>query len=179
MSRSKSQMRSSIQLGEIITPAAVRTDVRAESKLEIIKELSTLVVAGHPALAKVLNPNQVYHLLLEREALAGTGIGHGAAIPHATSGRVTGFYCGFVRSVEPIDFDAVDKQPCRLFLVLLSPSAKPLFHIKVLARVSRLFGDETVRARLLDAPDATAVHTVISSLDGAQGANRDKVSVRR
>ena len=179
MSQSKSQMRSSIQLADVITPAAVRIDVKADSKLDLIQELSNLLVAGHPSVGKVLSPHQVYRLLVEREKLAGTGIGHGVAIPHATSGRITGFYGGCVRSVNPIDFNAIDKEPCRLFIVLLSTSAKPLFHIKALAKVSRLLGDKTARARLMEASDAAELFRVVTSLDNLPGTNLNKASVYR
>lgn len=158
-----------IQLDQFLTPESVQVDISGGSKTEIIHGLAHMLVRGHPGMGRLVDGDEVFRLLLERESLAATGIGNGVAVPHAVCDRVHGFFGGFARSVEPIDFGAIDGTPCRLFFVLLSTRAQPKTHIKALARISRLFGEPGTRDRLLAAPDAESVRAMLGDMVVQQG----------
>ena len=114
------------------------------------------------ALAKLngLDPVKVGSLLLEREALGSTGIGHGIAVPHAKTEipRTIGVI-GF--SVPGIEFAAPDGKPAQIFIALLSP-AQGGAHLKALAAVAQDLSDETFRSRLLEAGSAAEVHRLLT-----------------
>jgi PTS system nitrogen regulatory IIA component len=156
-----------VNLSDFINPAAVKAELEATNKADVLEELSGLLLAAHPALAQLLTGAEVHRMLLEREQLAATGVGKGVAIPHAASQRLTRLYGGFARSGRGIDFGSIDAQPCHLFFVLLCPSAQPKVRIKALSRISRLLGDDAVRQALRTAPTAADIHRVLVEDDAS------------
>ena len=74
--------------------------------------------------------------LQERESLGPTGVGHGVALPHARLPDLTEVVGVFIRLEQPIDFDAVDRQPVDLIFALFAPDPG-VDHLKALALVSR------------------------------------------
>ena len=104
-------------------------------------------------------------LLHEREALASTGLGNAIAVPHASSSRLRTLYGAFARSRPGVDFDAADQQPCKLFFLLLSPTAHPKLHIRALSKLSRVFSDDSTCTALLAADDSDEIHHLLTRVD--------------
>jgi PTS system nitrogen regulatory IIA component len=75
--------------------------------------------------------------LLEREALASTGVGNGIALPHPRSPlpdeHLTAMIATFFLK-KPIDFNALDDRPVFVLFVLLCPSVRQ--HLHLLSRLS-------------------------------------------
>ncbi|MEK7331185.1 MAG: PTS sugar transporter subunit IIA, partial [Candidatus Eisenbacteria bacterium] len=55
-----------------------------------------------------------------------------------------------------VDFEAVDGEPAHLFILLVSPESVGTPHVKVLANISRLLKEESVRRSLREADSASA-----------------------
>lgn len=128
----------------------VWTDLRAQTKPEVLRELARLMARNDNS----LDEKVVGEVLMERERLGSTGIQDGIAIPH---GKVPGLgriviACG--RSESGIDFDAHDQKPTHLFFVLLAPEFAAGQHLKALARLSRLLKDAPFREKLMSSTDA-------------------------
>ena len=70
-------------------------------------------------------------------------------------------------AAEPIDFDALDGQPVRLFFLLVGPESAAGTHIKVLSRISRLIRKESIRDQLLAARNAEEFCEVLKRAEGA------------
>ncbi|MGE4011384.1 MAG: PTS IIA-like nitrogen regulatory protein PtsN, partial [Alphaproteobacteria bacterium] len=105
---------------------------------------------------------QIFDVLLERERLGTTGVGHGIAIPH---GKLTGLprLIGlFARIDQPINFDAIDDQPVDLIFLLLSPEGAGADHLKALARISRLMRDRVICEKLRGSDKADALYAVLT-----------------
>jgi mannitol/fructose-specific phosphotransferase system IIA component (Ntr-type) len=68
---------------------------------------------------------------------------------------------------EPIDFDALDGRPVRLFFLLVGPESASGAHVKVLSRISRLLRREPLREALMRAPDANAFLDVVRASEAA------------
>lgn len=104
----------------------------------------------------------VFDSLFAREKLGSTGLGQGVAIPH---GRVKGLkdaMGAFVRTLQPIPFDAPDGKPVSLMFVLLVPEQATELHLQILSELAQMFGDRVFRDQLLAAPDAAALHRLIA-----------------
>lgn len=102
---------------------------------------------------------QLLAALLTREGQMSTGVGDGVALPHSrevhlASVREPRVLFGVHSGLE---YDAIDGQPVRLFLLLLAPSIET--HLALLARLSRLMRRVAVREALLavDSREALAV----------------------
>ena len=57
---------------------------------------------------------------------------------------------------EGLDFDSEDGQPATLFVLFVSPEHAATLHVKVLANISRLLKEESVRAKLTAAESPEA-----------------------
>jgi len=69
-------------------------------------------------------------------------------------------------TAEPVDFDALDGQPVRLFFLLVGPESAAGAHIKALSRISRLVRREDVRAKLLAARNAREFYRALRDAEG-------------
>lgn len=142
---------------------AIRLDIDAGTKEEIFNVLvEALVITEQvdpalPALEEVLR----------REAVLSTGVGDGVALPHARLENYTGFALAFGRPLEPLDVDAVDRQPADLFFMLLADKNDPGTIVKILGRLARLCDDESVRKELRKAGTPAAVIKVVRNSEGS------------
>lgn len=141
---------------ELIVPT-----LHAKAKRELLDEL-----AGHIAERSTrVDRATLSRVLAERELLASTAIGEGVAIPHGKLSSVTEITACLARAPSGVDFDSMDGQPTYLFFVLVAPESSTGAHLKALARISRVFKDAEFRQRLLTAPDAAAMFTVVAEED--------------
>jgi PTS system nitrogen regulatory IIA component len=144
-------------LGDLLLREAIYPRARWQGRKQILQELSEGV-------AKVLNlnPRTVFDQVLEREKLGSTGVGEGVAIPHARIDGLTHVVGGFARLAEPADFDAIDGRRCDLVFMILAPADAGADHLRALARVSRAFRQESIRAALRKAQTVEAIIEVLS-----------------
>jgi PTS system nitrogen regulatory IIA component len=141
---------------ELVVPALAST-----SKVGILEEL-----AGHLAGARNdVDQGQLSRVLIDRESLASTAIGQGVAIPHGKLPQLHEIVACLGRARGGVDFDSMDGKPTYLFFVMVAPENSAGTHLKALARISRIFKDESFRKRLLSAPDADAMFELIREED--------------
>jgi PTS system nitrogen regulatory IIA component len=108
----------------------------------------------------------LFDKLLERELLASTGIGHGIALPHPrshldialASPQIT--TCFLDRSVP---YDAIDGQPVRVLMVLLSRSTQQ--HLVMLSKLSFFLRDPDYRRQLSTQPSRSEIFDKIAELE--------------
>lgn len=143
---------------EFLDERAVVAVLGATHKAGVIRELSQVV-----AQSGGVDAQTVEDVLLARERLGSTGIGDGVAIPHGTLPGLKRLTAAFGRSPTGVDFDSSDGQPAHLFFVLLTPDSA--VGLQALARVSRLMRRSSFKDRLMEAPDARAIHRILSERD--------------
>lgn len=123
--------------------------LKSRTKREVMAELADLLVADGAVAPE--NRDAILTALLEREGKMSTGMQLGVAIPHAKTSAVAGLVTAVALAPEGIDFDSLDGQPSRIFVVTVSPPSDVGTHIRFLADISRQLSSEHVRAKLLDA----------------------------
>jgi PTS system nitrogen regulatory IIA component len=89
--------------------------------------------------------------ILEREGRMSTGMKHGIAIPHGKTDTVSDLVACIGVADNGVDFEALDRQDCRIFILTLSPADKTGPHLQFLAEVSLLFKSEDKRNAILAA----------------------------
>lgn len=138
---------------------AIISELSASTRDEVLSELSANVVTRYPELARA----DIVRILREREQLGSTGIGDGVAIPH---GKLRNFkhepVLVFARSIKGVDFNSLDARKAHLFFLMLASDAAVDTHLRMLARISRILKEPSVRKALLDAVDAGSIHAIIS-----------------
>ncbi|MBW2621596.1 MAG: PTS sugar transporter subunit IIA [Deltaproteobacteria bacterium] len=149
-----------MRLTDILHQEAVKADLTAERKKDVLEELCSLV-----AEKEGLELEPLLQVLLEREKLGSTGITDGIAIPHGKSSDIDKILVAFGRSGSGIDFDSMDGGPAYLFFLILAPMNSTTVHLKVLAKISRLLKDPVLRKELNEAKDSLAIYKLISERD--------------
>ena len=148
-------------LSQLLHPESVSVALKAQTKKEAIVELVELLEKAHG----VHSGGEILDRVLKREAMMSTGIGNGIAIPHGKAKAVDHLIAACGVSRTGIDFDAVDKQPATLFILLVSPENVGGPHVKVLANISRLLKEELVRKQLREAHSAAALLSALKSAE--------------
>ena len=150
-------------LSTALSPDRAAVGVRAASKREAIAALVDLLAAA----GKAPDRDALLAAVLEREALAPTGLGDDCAIPHAQTDAVAETSVAVVRLAEPVDFGAPDGSPARLLFLLAGPRDSAAVHLRLLSKLARLLSDPEFRRALLDAPDGVALAGLILDADEA------------
>ena len=154
-----------MELSDLIAPESVVPSLRVTSKKQALQELAKRAaeLTGQPERA-------VFEVLIERERLGTTGVGHGIGIPHGKLPELDRLYGLFARLDTAIDFDAIDEQPVDLIFVLLAPETAGADHLKALARVSRLFRDRAICDKLRGSDNADAIYALLTQSAASHAA---------
>ena len=148
---------------EFLSERAVATDVKAQDKEDVIRELVELLVRAGSIKEK--DVSKLVQILLKRESLGSTGIGQGVAIPHGKSDCVKDLVAAFGVSHTGVNFDSLDGEPVHLFFLLVAPEDSAGPHLKALARISRLLKDKHFRDSLEAAKDEKLLVKIIREED--------------
>ncbi len=150
-----------MQIMDFLCPKAIKLDLDGGTKKEVLAELVDLLAKAK----EINNPAKIVKVLLEREELGSTGIGHGIAIPHGKSDIVNKIVAAFGISKKGIDFEALDGEPVYLIFLLIAPPDSAGDHLKALGRIVRLLKDKFFRQALRDAQTVEDVINIIKDED--------------
>ncbi len=154
-----------MEIVDLLTPDDVIPDLKATSKKQALQELAKRAAKGSGQQERA-----IFDVLLERERLGTTGVGHGIAIPHGKMAGIDRPYGLFARIENPIDFDAIDEQPVDLIFLLLAPEDAGADHLKALARVSRLLRDTAICDKLRGSDNAEAIYALLTDSSASRAA---------
>lgn len=124
------------------------TDISAKDKLKLIEEVSHVIGEKYELDGEVLSD-----LLLEREKLHSTSLGHGIAVPHTRDLVLKGHPDRIIVVLpkKPIEFGALDKEPVyALFFLLASDDSR---HLHLLAKIAHLSSDPAALELLKKRPN--------------------------
>jgi len=133
---------------------AILLDSKAGSKKAIIAEVIGLLPS--------IDADQAMAVVMEREKLGSTGIGHGIAIPHGRLPDLDTPVVALARHIEGIDFDAIDGQSAHIVVVLLAPENEDRSHLEILAKLARTLQQESIRRIIMQADSTEAVSSLFS-----------------
>jgi mannitol/fructose-specific phosphotransferase system IIA component (Ntr-type) len=144
-------------LFDVLTPQLVTTELKAQTKQEVIVELLDLLCST----GKVKDRTLAERDLWANEQRAVTGMQHGIAIPHAKTEAVDDLLACVAVSRRPVEFGSLDGKPSHIFVMMLSPRLQTGVHMRFLAEIGRLLKNKKVRRALLEAdgPD-TVLHVL-------------------
>lgn len=140
-----------VRLHDLLGPSSVKIPLIGRKKRDLLHELVHLAVRGADLGSE---EEQVYRAVQAREDVLSTGIGDGIALPHAKYGSLDDVVMAAGVSAVPVDFDALDGRPVQLFFLMLGPESAAGVQVRLLSRISRLMRDDSLRSRLISAPDA-------------------------
>jgi arginyl-tRNA synthetase len=148
-------------------------DLQASNRWEAIDELmGHLVTSGR---IKAEHREEIAAAVKKREASMSTGVGHGIAIPHASTDLITEVVGGFGRSKIGIDFDALDKKPVFLVMLFLVPRGQFQKQLHTLANMAKLLHKIEFRQSLEKAANSDELLRIVESSGKSEaGRNENK-----
>ena len=148
----------SMDLRTVLTTDTVDLHLKGTTKEAIIDEMLELLVKA----GKVTDKAAARECVLDRERKMSTGMKHGIAIPHGKTDTVSDLVACIGISDNPVDFDSLDQEPCRIFIMTLSPVNKTGPHLQFLAEVSLLFKSPEKRQLILETQDKAEVIKILT-----------------
>ncbi|NCG33410.1 MAG: PTS transporter subunit EIIA, partial [Proteobacteria bacterium] len=128
---------------ELFTVDAVKLDLEAGSKDELLRELVALVGLDEKS------EGILFKTLKRRENLGSTGIGKGIAIPHCRSLVVSRLRLAYGRKPAGMDFNAIDSAPVHNFFLIAAPPLEVSNqYLPVLGKIAQFAKDADVLAML-------------------------------
>jgi len=151
-------------LSDLVTPDRIACAVNAQSKKRALEHISEIISKSEDTISS----NDVFESLLARERLGGTGVGYGVAIPHGRLKSSDHTVGAFIKLQKAVDYDAADRQPVDLLFALLVPEKSTEEHLQILAKLAKLFSDESFRSQLRDADNIDKIHQLLLDWEAAQ-----------
>jgi Kef-type K+ transport system membrane component KefB/mannitol/fructose-specific phosphotransferase system IIA component (Ntr-type) len=148
---------SRLSLAAHIDPSVMDPNLPGESKEEIIHALINL--AANSGL--IHDTARAQEAVLARESSGSTGMQHGIALPHAKTDVVDQLVCAIGLKPQGVDFDSLDGEPSRIFVLVLSRQDVAGPHVRFLATISQVL-DEACRASLLTCTTADEMCALLS-----------------
>ncbi len=146
---------------EYMRPENIFLDFAAENKFDAIRILSEKA----KDLKLVRDARWLYEVVVAREELISTAIGHGVALLHPRHlhpSKIKAPSILFGRSSVPVDFDAPDYQPVNIFFMLLLHNDKQ--HLFSLSYISKLIMNPEVLAAFSSASSKEDIHQLLTIL---------------
>src|SRR4029079_2217048 len=104
------------RFGRLLPQAHVALDLDVSSKKRLFEQIGLLFENS-----RQIPRARVFDSLFDREKLGSTGLGYGVAIPHGRIKTIKEPVFAFVRSAQPVAFEAPDGEPVRLVFAMLFP----------------------------------------------------------
>lgn len=152
-----------------VEPSAVRCDLSATTKDEVIAELVQALVDSGEILAK--DKDDIVKAIMRREELGSTGIGRGVAVPHTKHPSVKKLVGTVGVSPTGLDFESLDGKKACLFFLLVSPPDRPGDHLRALESISRQLRDEQFCKILSQSTSAEDILQLLEEADSQQSGS--------
>ena len=150
-----------MKIDEILKKESVIADLLGDNKVKVIKEMTQCLKQNN----FIKNDQALFETLMEREKLGSTGIGENVAIPHGKSDEVTQIITVLARSKKGVEFESLDQKPVHFVCMVIAPAHSTGQHLKVLARVSRIFKNQGIREEILKAENSDTIYSILMNED--------------
>ncbi len=155
-----------MKFDEFVCTEAIRAELRTADKQAVIHEMvQALLDAGQMA-KKDFQP--IVDAILEREARGSTGMGRGAAIPHAVYPGIDRTVATVAISHEGVDFASLGGEAVHVFFLLISPSDQPDEHLQALKATAQQLRKETFCRFLKQTTTVDEIKQLLDEADNNQ-----------
>jgi len=141
---------------------ACSLSLKSRKKEKCLRELAELM-------AKPVNvsPEILEQALKNREEQGSTAFENGIAIPHARLEHVDKFTIGIALSQRGVDFKSLDNKRTNIFFLIVGPSDKPREFLRLLAQISLVAKNASVRRELMRARSTLSLkETFLENIPG-------------
>jgi Kef-type K+ transport system membrane component KefB/mannitol/fructose-specific phosphotransferase system IIA component (Ntr-type) len=135
---------STLRMDQYLNTGLIVPSLQATTKAQAIDELLDVLVS----VGQVTDRESAARAIWDREESMSTGLQYGVAIPHGKTDAVDRLVCAVGLKHDGIDFDALDGEPSRIFILTLSPASKPAPHVQFMSTVSQVLNADGRRLLL-------------------------------
>lgn len=133
-----------MNIEHLLSPECTLVAVPGDSKKRVLELIARTLTQAHP----ILDEEEIFDSLMERERLGSTGIGEGVGIPHCRLHNCCDTVGVLIQLKDAIDFDAIDNQPVDLLFALVVPEEAADTHLQALQAVAESFSQSDYRDSL-------------------------------
>ncbi|HAT71479.1 MAG TPA: hypothetical protein DCS63_01515 [Elusimicrobia bacterium] len=148
-------------LSRLLVPHACELDLKEAGRFEAIEEVLTKLYTASPSFDKA----EALKAITKRETNFSTALGHQTAFPHARLASLSKPLLAIGKSREGIYFPSPDNQPVKIIFLILTPFNEPTLQLNILAQLSGLISNLTLRKRLLSAKTPENMLDVINTFE--------------
>jgi len=156
-----------MKLSDFFVVESIIPELNAQDRNGAIQELvQSLGAAGA---VEAADADVIVKAAVARERAGSTGFGKGVAVPHVDKcDRIRKMVATIGRSSRGIDFDALDRAPVYIVVLLLSPPNDPDAHLAAMERIFRHLQRDNFRKFLRQAETREAIQELIAEADEMQ-----------
>lgn len=152
-----------MKFSDFIVKEAVKPELEATDRDGVLQELVlSLAEAGAVPKSAV---DEIVAALIKREKNGSTGFGKGVAVPHVKHPKIKTMVGTLGRSVDGIDFAALDHQPVYSVVLLLSPENQPQQHLQAMNIIFSSLQKDTFRKFLRQSATREAIVDLLDEAD--------------
>ena len=155
-----------MKITDLLKPQSILLNAAPVTKADAIYILGDLMDKS----GNLSDKAEYLQAVFAREESGSTGLGDGIATPHAKSTGVK--EAGLAAMVVPngVDFDALDRQPSRIFFMIAAPEDAADTHIEVLSKLATMVIDPDFKNALIQ---ATTVDRFLELITAKEEGNFD------
>lgn len=142
-----------MNLIDLVEDKIIKTPLESKDKPDVLRELVQILKDA----GEIDDFDTVLNAVQEREDKQSTGLTDNIAVPHAKTDAVKSLKLAIGISPEGIDFNSVDKQPSKLFFLLVAAPGMSGPHVEALAEIAKLAQSKTLCKTLISADNAQEV----------------------
>jgi len=139
-----------MNIAEMLSPKLVAIGLKPSDKWDAIARMVEILAA----FGKVEDSDALREAMFARERTMTTGLGHGVAVPHASSDAVNEIMVAAATLASPLEFEALDMQPVSTIFAIACPTVRGKEYMELLSQIARMFADADFAKTLLSAPSA-------------------------
>ena len=109
-----------------------------------------------------LSQKEIIDCLNNRELIENSGIGNGVAIPNIQNSYIKNIQGMFLKLLNPIDYQSIDKEPVDLVFFLLTPKNIGSNHLKILALISRKLSNKEIKRNIRGTSNIESIYSILT-----------------
>ena len=137
----------------MVVEKIVKIPLESKDKPDVLRELVRILKDA----GEIDDFETVLKAVQEREDKQSTGLEKSIAVPHAKTAAVSSLKLAIGIAPEGIDFDSLDREPSKLFFLLLAPPGQAGPHVEALAEIAKLASSTSFCKALVRSENAREV----------------------
>ncbi len=142
-----------MSLIDLVAENIVKIPLVSTDKPDVLRELVQILEVAE----EIADYDSALTAIQARESKLSTGLVDGIAVPHAKTAAVASLKLAIGIAPQGIDFDSMDKQPSKLFFLLLASPGMSGPHVEALAEIAKLARSKALCKALVNAENAKEV----------------------